>query len=614
MAAIKKIKITINNKEYQAELNKPLLEIFQEFDIPVATLCHHPDFKKDGAFCRLCLVKARNKKDEREKFVPACVLKTTPGLRIITEDAEIIRTRKTILELLFLEHAGLCASCFRNMKCELQNLAIKYDIDEFRFVPKIAEIDSDEALERLRDRLSRKIIDIHNPSIARESTKCVECRRCIKACSEIQSVKALHTQKRGIETGVGTEHYTPLECTYCGQCALHCPTAAIIEKTEMVPVVKALKNPKKIVIAQIAPSVRFTLGEEFGMIPGTLVSGKIVAALRKCGFDKIFDTITGADITIVEEATELLHRIKSNNTPRSSSFVSPKEEMPMFTSCCPAWVLFCEQNYPEMLSNLSQTRSPHIMMGALIKSYYAKKENLDLKNLVVVSIMPCTAKKYEAQRPEFHQNGIRDVDHVLTTREIARIFKNYGIQLADLPDEEFDPALGVATGSGTIFSASGGVAESAIRSAYYYLTGKSFPGLNLKDVRGMKGVKEAKVTIGSNTLMVGVVHGLGNARKLLEMKIRGELPYDFIEVMACPGGCIGGGGQPYPVSDDVRRARMMSVYAVDKKMAIRESHNNPIVRTVYRDFLYEPGGRKAVKYLHTKHYPYDFRLRREHMK
>lgn len=308
-----------------------MLNILKENDISIATLCEHSDFKQSDALCRLCMVKAVLPKEKCERFIPACVLKASEGLKVVTEDAEIGRMRKTILELLFLEHAGLCANCFRNMDCELQELAARYNIDEFRFVPKVAEMESEEALERIRDRLSRKIIDTNNLSIARESSKCVECRRCIKACDEIQSVKALNTQKRGIEMGVGTEHYTPLECTYCGQCALHCPTAAIIEKSDMVAVVKALKNPKKTVIAQVAPSVRFTLGEEFGMIPGTVVNGKMVSALRKCGFDKVFDVITGADFTIMEEAHEFVERLKNENT---------KNKIPMFTSCCPGWVLF----------------------------------------------------------------------------------------------------------------------------------------------------------------------------------------------------------------------------------------------------------------------------------
>lgn len=601
----KKIKITLNRKEYQANEGDSILNICEEHEIPLATLCNHSDFKKSGAFCRLCLVKVKMPKEKRERLAPACVLKAETGMKIVTEDAEIARMRKTILELIFLEHAGLCASCFRNERCELQNLAMKYNIDEFRFVPKVAEMESEEALERLRDRLERKVVDIANKSIARESTKCIECRRCVKACEEIQSVKALNTQKRGIEMGIGTEHYTPLECTYCGQCALHCPTAAIIEKTSMVPVVKALKDPKKTVIAQVAPSVRFTLGEEFGMIPGTIVSGKMVTALRECGFDTVFDVITGADFTIVEEGTEFIEKIKNNDT---------KHELPLFTSCCPGWVLFCEQNYPELIPHLSSTRSPHMMMGSLVKNYYAKKYNIDIKNLVVVSIMPCTAKKYEADRPEFKHDEINDVDYVLTTREIAHIFKNFNLSLPDIAEGEFDQALGVSTGAGTIFSATGGVMEAAVRTAYFYLTGKSFPGLALREVRGIKGLREANLKIGERSVHLAVVHGLRNARKIAELTLRKELPYDFVEVMACPGGCIGGGGQPYPINDKIRQQRIKSVYTVDSRMPVRESHKNPVVKHIYQDFLYQPGSRKALKYLHTKHYPFEFKLREKHIK
>jgi len=599
-----KIKITINNKDYSVTKGESVLQICHENDLPVAALCHHPDFVKSEAVCRLCLVKVTNPQEKKEQLLPSCVVKAVAGMKVTTEDAEIMRIRKTILEMLFMEHAGLCHNCYRNLNCELQTLAIKYSADQFRFVPRVAEMESEEALERLYDRLSRKIFDIQNPSIARDNDKCIECRRCIKACTELQSVKALNVQRRGIETGVGTEHYTPLECTYCGQCALHCPTAAIIEKTEMVAVLKALKDPSKIVIAQTAPSVRVTLGEEFGMLPGSIVTGKMVAALRKCGFDTVFDTTTGADFTVLEEATEFIGRVQKDDR---------KNPLPQFTSCCPAWVLFVEQSYPELIPYLSSTRSPQMMMGSLIKNYYAKKAKINEKNIVVVSIMPCTAKKYEASRAEFSRGDVRDVDHVLTVRELARIIKNLNIPFADLPSEEFDPAFGITTGSGVIFGATGGVTEAAVRTANYYLTGKSLPKLELKEVRGIKGIREAEIKSGDKKIRIALVTGLANAREIAEITLKGKSPYDFVEVMACPGGCIGGGGQPWPINNEIRRSRMMSLYSSDKDAPIRESHKNPVVQEIYHEFLYKPGSRKAEKLLHTKHYPFEYKLRKEHI-
>ncbi len=599
------VKIKINNSEYSVEAKRKILSFCREKDLPVASLCQHPDFLKSEAVCRLCLVKVRYSNEENFRLLPSCVLEAEKDMEIITQDSEIMRIRKTILELLFWEHAGQCAHCYRNMNCDLQKLALEYDIDGFRFLPKESEIDDQEERERLRDRLSRKIFDTANPSIARDNSKCVECRRCIQACDKIQSVKALNTQKRGCQMGVGTEYYTPLECTFCGQCAVHCPTAAIIEKNDSVAVLKAIKNPRKTVIAQVAPSVRATIGEEFGFLPGTLTTGKMVASLRKCGFDFVFDVITGADFTIVEESTELINRINEN---------SPKHPLPLFTSCCPAWVLFCEQNYPEILPYLSSTRSPQQMMGSLVKTYYAQKIKVDPTNIVLVSIMPCTAKKYEITRPEFSLNNQeKNVDYVLTVREIAHLIKNLNIPFAEIKDEDFDPALGVSTGAGLIFSASGGVAEAALRTASFYLSGKNLPTLELKEIRGIKGVKEASLKLGGKNLKIAVVQTLRNARKIVEQVLKDDSPYHFIEVMACPGGCIGGGGQPIPVNDTVRKARIKSIYLADKNFPIRESHNNPVVKEVYRDFLYAPGSRKAEKLLHTKHYPYSFPLRKKHL-
>ncbi len=600
MKTKKKIKIKINGGKFEVSNGDKLLTILRKEGISIATLCSHPDFSESGARCRLCLVKTRLEGEDKFKFSPSCSVNVVSGMEIITEDSELARIRNTLLEMLFMEHAGLCSTCFKNQNCELQDLAIKYSIDEFRFAPKVAEMTSEEALERLRDNLGRRVIDRENPCLVRDSSKCVECGRCIKACDEIQKVKALSVQKRGIEMGVGTENYVPLECTYCGQCAVHCPTGAIMEKNDLIEVVRAIKDPQKIVIAQVAPSVRVTLGEEFGLMPGTMVTGKMVSALRRCGFDTIFDVITGADFTIIEEGNEFLEIVKNKGKACS---------LPLFTSCCPAWVLFAEQHYPEILPHLSSAKSPQLMLASLIRNYYAKENKLNPENIVIVSIMPCTAKKYEADRKEFSQNGRRDIDLVITTRELAHLIKNFKIPFNDLPESDFDPALGISSGSGLIFGASGGVTEAAFRTAHFYLTGESYPKLEFEEVRGIKGIKEAEVTLAGKKLRIAVAHGLKNAREIVEKAIREKCPYDFVEIMACPGGCIGGGGQPMPVSDEIRKARIRAIYNTDKQMAIRESHKNPVVERIYRDFLYKPLGRKAEKLLHTSHYPYKFKFK-----
>ena len=598
-----KISLKIDGKLYDIGENETVLEFCQKNKIPLPALCHHQDFVKSEALCRICLVKAKLPQEENFKIVPSCSLAVQDKLEIVTNDKDLLRLRKTILELLFVEHAGLCASCYRNLNCELQSLALQYSIDQFRFVPKAVSMDSEEALERLRDRLKRKVVDIANPSIARDSSKCIECRRCIKACDEIQGIKALNTQKRGINMGIGTEHYLPLECTYCGQCSLHCPTGAIIEKTEMVDVVKALKNPQKVLIAQTAPSVRAALGEEFGFPYGTNVTGKMVSALRECGFQTVFDVNTAADFTIIEEANEFIERMKENGKGRN--------RLPLFTSCCPAWVLFVEQNYPAMIPHLSTVRSPEMIGASLIKNYYAPKAKINPNDIVLVSVMPCTAKKYEASRKEYQKNGKRELDFVLTTRELAHIIKNLKIPFADLKESDFDPAFGISTGAAAIFGASGGVMEAALRTAYFYLTQKTMPNLDLVSTRGIKGIKEAEVKIGKKTIRVAVVSGLRNARKIVESVIRGDCPYDFVEVMACPGGCVGGGGQPVTINDQIRKARAGALYSLDKKSTLRESHKNPIVNKVYEEFLYKPLGRKSLKFLHTNYYPFQYNFRKK---
>jgi len=596
----KKVKMKIDKRVVSAKEGGDVIEICRENKVEIPTLCTHPDFTERDAVCRLCMVKVKYKGEKCYCWKPSCILKAESGMKIITQDAEIARARQTLLELLFAEHAGLCSNCQRNMDCELQDLSLKYSIDEFRFAFNIGDSDEEE-LEWLNEKYRRRVIDKINPSIARDSSKCIKCRRCIKACRDIQSVEALSNCKRGIETGVGTEYSTPLECTYCGQCSLHCPTAAITENPELIEVIRAIKNPNKVVIAQTAPSIRASLGEEFGMAPGSIVTGKMVAGLRKCGFDKIFDVNTGADLTITEEAAEFVDKYKKGDS------------LPIFTSCCPAWILFAEQNYPEILPYLSSARSPQSMLASIIKTYYARKIKTDPKNIVVVSIMPCTAKKYEIRRKELSKNGRRDIDHVLTTIETAELMKNLNIPFEDLPDEEFDPALGISTGAGAIFGATGGVAEAAARTAYYYITGKSIPKLDIKETRGLKGIKQAELRISGKRVRIGIGHGLKHARKLIEMVLKKECPFDMIEIMACPGGCIGGGGQPSPISDKVRKARIEAIYATDKGLPIRESHKNPVIKKLYKEFLYKPGSRKAEKLLHTHYKKYTWPLRKKHM-
>lgn len=599
------LNIKIDGKPFRCSCSENILDFCKKKEIAIPTLCEHSDFEKSEALCRMCLVKIKKEGDSEYKIVPSCSVDLTDGLQIITEDKELYRIRKTILELLFLEHAGLCPNCYRNLNCELQDLAIRYSIDQFRFVPKAVSTSSEEALERLRDQLERRVIDKKNPSIARDSAKCIECRRCIKACDELQSVKALSTSKRGIKMGVGTENNTPLECTYCGQCTSHCPTGALIEKNNLPELIKILKQKDKILIAQIAPSVRATLGEEFGMLPGSLVTGKMISALRECGFEKVFDVNVGADLTITEEAEELVGRIKNR---------TPKEPLPLFTSCCPAWVLFVEQHYPELIPNLSTARSPHLMMSSLIRSYYALKNKIDPKKIVLVSVMPCTAKKYEIERPEFSKNGIKEIDFVITTRELAHLIKALKIPFLDLPEGNFDPTFSESSGASYLFGASGGVAEAAARTAHFYLTGKSLPQLEIEEARGLKGIKEIELKIGKINLRIGVIFGLNNARKIAEEVLAGKSRYDFIEVMACPGGCIGGGGQPIPQNNEIRKRRSGALFAFDKKSGLRESHKNPTIKKLYEEFLYEPNSRKARKFLHTCHYPFIFERKKNFKK
>jgi iron-only hydrogenase group A len=436
--------------------------------------------------------------------------------------------------------------------------------------------------------------------VARDSEKCIKCRRCIKVCRDTQTVEAYAFVGKSIEASVGTEFNTPLECTYCGQCTAVCPTAALTEKSQIKNFLEAINDPQKKVAVQIAPSVPFSLGEEFGMPAGSVVTEEMVTALKKIGADLVFNTNLGADLTIMEEAHELIERIK---------YPKKDKPLPLFTSCCPSWVLFMEQNYPQLLGNLSSCSSPHIMLGSLIKNYYASKNKLEKEKIFTVSIMPCLSKKYEAARPEFSKNGIKEVDCVLTTRELGKLLREKKIELSELEGTPFDSALGTGTSAGAIFGASGGVAEAALRTAVFFLTGNNPAIIDFKEVRGDLGIKIATVKIADLELRVGVVNGLGNARQVLKDLGSGELKLDLLEVMACPGGCIGGGGQPIPTSPEIRKRRAASIYNQDKNSVLRLAHENPLIEKIYKDFLFSPGSKKAQKYLHTKYYPYQYRYR-----
>ncbi len=579
------MQIKINNKPYNCESGETIFSICKRNGIRLPTLCAHPDLLPSEGVCRMCLVETNQSKG----LVPSCVQKVSEGLEVRTETENVNKARKINLELLWADHAGKCAACLRNGRCELQKLAKEYDIDGFKFVPRRKELKSENELDLLKDNWSHVVADEKNPCIARDSQYCIECRRCVRICREMQTVEAYGTNYRSSNTNVGTPYEIPLDCIFCGQCSAVCPTAAITEKDEIEKFEKALADPQKMVIVQTAPSVRFTFLEEFGMPPGTFGEKKLVAALKALGANKVFDTILGADLTIVEEAAELIKRVKN------------KGVLPMFTSCCPSWVVYVEKYYPEFIPNLSSCKSPQQMMGALIKTHYAKKEKFDPKNIVSVSIMPCTSKKYEAARSEMKASGRQDVDIVLTIRELARLIRKKKIDPIKLEDGKFDPALGISTGAGMLFGSSGGVMEAALRTAAEKITGEELGRVDFEVVRGEEGIRCAEIEINDLKLRVAVVHEIRNAKKMLEDLKSGKAQYDFVEVMACPNGCIGGGGQPVPTSPEIRSARIKGVIVRDKGMSIRKSHENPVLKKIYKEFLGKPGGDKAEELLHTKY-------------
>ncbi|OGZ18101.1 MAG: hypothetical protein A2V72_02140 [Candidatus Nealsonbacteria bacterium RBG_13_37_56] len=558
------IEIIINGKKIKTEEGKTILEAARENNIDIPALCNHSDLKP-GASCRICAVEIKGSK----KLLPACATKARPNMEVITDSPKISKTRKINLELLFSQHKEECFDCVWNGECSLLDLVDKYKVK----------------INRFDDRKKNYPVYQFGNAIQFDSSKCIDCRNCIEAC-HLQGVDFLEIKERGSLFQVVPSETK--DCIYCGQCLIHCPAGAFESVGEFEDIEKPLKQKDKIVVFQFAPSIRSTLGEEFGMSYGKLVTGKIVAGLKRLGVDKIFDTCVGADFTTTSEAEEVVERIKSN------------KNLPILTSCCPSWVKFLEQKYPEFIPNISTTRSPQVILGGLIKTYWAKEQGLDPKKIFVVSVMPCTAKKFEIIRPENNVLGMRPVDCVLTTREFARLLMRHNIDLSKLKPEKMDNMFGDPSGAGVIYGASGGVMESAFRTAYEKITNTKLKNVEFKQVRGMQGVKEAEVRVGSKTRKIAVINGLGLAKKFIEeIKSGKRKDYTCIEAMACPGGCVGGGGQPVPTDAKIREKRALSLYEVDKKKKIRKAHENPIVKKIYKEFLKDK--KLAHKILHTSY-------------
>jgi len=571
------INLTIDGVKVQVPQGSTVLEAAKAANVIIPTLCYLKDINQIGA-CRICMVEIKGARS----LSAACVLPAGEGMEVITNSTKLRSVRRANLELILSNHNRECTTCVRSGSCELQALSNEYGINETPYEGK---------------KSFQGEIDNMSASIVRDNSKCILCRRCIAACCDVQKVGAIGASERGFNTVIGSafgKNLVDSPCVNCGQCINACPVGALSEKSEIQNVWDALNDPDKIVIVQPAPAVRVALGEEFGIPMGTSVTGKLVASLRRLGFDKVFDTDFAADLTIMEEGTELLGRIKNGGV------------LPMITSCSPGWIKYCESFYPEFIPNLSSCKSPHEMMGSVIKSYYAEKNNIDPKKIFTVSVMPCTAKKFEAQRPELSRDNMRDVDAVLTVREIAKMIKTAGIDFTLLADEEFDDILGESTGAAVIFGASGGVMEAALRTVYELVTGKTLENVELTQVRGLDGIREAVIDLDGTPVAVAVANGTGNAAKLLDSIKSGEKNYTFIEIMGCPGGCITGGGQPIVnaktrmnVNPKVLRGK--AIYGEDASKKIRKSHENKAVKKLYDDYLGQPNSHKAHELLHT-HY------------